>query len=199
MPALDAVEIKTPRLRLRPLDDRDAQALFAVFSDPRVMRYWSTPAWASPDQAHRSIAADAADRAAGAHLRLGIELPAQRQLVGTCTLFGIQPTNRRAELGYALASPYWRNGYMHEALVALVTHAFAGLSLNRLEADIDPRNATSARTLERLGFRLEGRLRERWIVGGEVSDSDLYGLLYRDWAAREEGARIEAAAPGEPR
>ena len=38
-----------------------------------------------------------------------------------------------------------------------------------------------ARSLERLGFLREGLLRERWIVEGEVSDSEIYGLLRRDW------------------
>jgi [ribosomal protein S5]-alanine N-acetyltransferase len=42
----------------------------------------------------------------------------------------------------------------------------------------------SVRMLERLGFRQEGFLRERWIVSGEVSDSALYGLLRREWQAR---------------
>ena len=70
---------------------------------------------------------------------------------------------------------------MHEALVRLVGYAFGELGLHRLEADIDPRNAASARSLARLGFRKEGTLRERWIVAGEVSDSDLYGLLGTEW------------------
>ena len=39
------------------------------------------------------------------------------------------------------------------------------------------------RALERLGFAREGHLRERWIVGGEVCDSWIYGLLARDWRA----------------
>ena len=59
------------------------------------------------------------------------------------------------------------------------------MALNRVEADIDPRNEASARTLERLGFRREGLLRERWIVGDEVSDTALYGLLQRDWYWRQ--------------
>ena len=54
------------------------------------------------------------------------------------------------------------------------------IGLNRLEADIDPRNVASAGLLERLGFVREGLLRERWIVGDEVSDSALYGLLASD-------------------
>jgi len=65
-----------------------------------------------------------------------------------------------------------------------VTYAFNDLDLNRIEADVDPRNVASARSLVRMGFRKEGHLRERWIVSGEVSDSDLYGLLRIDWPPR---------------
>ena len=53
--------------------------------------------------------------------------------------------------------------------------------LRRLEADVDPRNAASIRTLERLGFQREGFLRERWHVNGEIQDAIFYGLLRRDW------------------
>ena len=66
-----------------------------------------------------------------------------------------------------------------------IGYGFGDLALNRVEADIDPRNTASARSLERLGFRREGYLRERWIVADEVSDSILYGLLQREWLARQ--------------
>ena len=68
-----------------------------------------------------------------------------------------------------------------KALVALLGLGFDELGLNRVEADVDPRNLASVRSLERLGFRQEGHLRERWIVTA-VSDSGLYGLLAREWA-----------------
>ena len=57
---------------------------------------------------------------------------------------------------------------MHQTLQALLQYAFETLNLNRLEADIDPRNQASAKTLERLGFQKEGHLREQWIVNDEV-------------------------------
>ncbi|MDL2358538.1 MAG: GNAT family protein, partial [Pseudomonadota bacterium] len=47
-----------------------------------------------------------------------------------------------------------------------------------------PRNVASGKALERVGFRLEGLLRERWIVAGEVCDTAFYGLLRRDWESR---------------
>ncbi len=80
-----------------------------------------------------------------------------------------------------MASPAWGQGYMNEALSGLIDYAFAELNLNRIEADIDPRNESSRRVLERLKFVREGYLRERWIVGEEVSDTALYGLLQREW------------------
>ena len=113
--------------------------------------------------------------------QLGIERKSDGRMIGTCTLHQIHEQNRRAEVGYALGRAYWGNGYMNEAMHALLDHAFRSMKLHRLEADIDPRNEPSARSLERLGFVREGHLRERWIVGGEVSDSALYGLLARQW------------------
>ena len=72
---------------------------------------------------------------------------------------------------------------MHEALQRLVRYAFEELDLHRLEADIDPRNEASERTLLRLGFVKEGYMRERWIVADVVSDSAVFGLLRREWTA----------------
>jgi RimJ/RimL family protein N-acetyltransferase len=179
--AFEHLPLLTERLRLRPLHDGDAEALFTVFSDPLVMRYWSTEAWTSFDQAHQLIAADQVGLATGEHLRLGLFRREDGALLGTCSLFKIDRGCRRAEIGYALASAAWRQGYMHETLKCVVDYAFNELDLNRIEADIDPRNRNSARSLERLGFIQEGLLRERWMVGLEVSDSALYGLLRRDW------------------
>ena len=54
---------------------------------------------------------------------------------------------------------------------------FNQLQLNRLEADIDPENRASAALLIKCGFQLEGLLKERWIVNGKITDSEIYGLV----------------------
>ncbi|TXH51963.1 MAG: N-acetyltransferase [Burkholderiaceae bacterium] len=177
------VALDTPRLMLRPLAQDDAAGLFRIFSDPEFMRYWSTPPWASVDEAHALIARDQRELADGEHLRLGVFQRDGGVLIGTASLFHLNEACRRAEIGYGIARPHWRRGYMGEAVRALIAYAFGELGLHRLEADIDPRNIASARSLESLGFTREGLLRERWIVGGEVSDSALYGLLAREWPA----------------
>ena len=118
---------------------------------------------------------------AGGALQVDIERNDDKVIVGTCTLFAFHTASRRAEIGYALGQPYWYQGYMHEALQTLLGYAFEILDLNRLEADIDPRNAASAQTLERLGFQHVCTLRERWIMSNEVSDTAWHDLLRREW------------------
>jgi len=145
------------------------------------MRYWSSLPWTDIAQAKALIERDQAEMQEGKQIRLGIFLQHENLLIGTCSLFKLDAQCRRAELGYGISRAYWRQGYMAEAVAALLDFGFSAMNLNRVEADIDPRNLASGKSLEKLGFVREGLLRERWIVGGEVSDSALYGLLARDW------------------
>jgi [ribosomal protein S5]-alanine N-acetyltransferase len=188
MQPFDTLTLETARLRLRPLQAGDAAALFGLHADPAVMRYWSSPPWAEPARADEVIAADRIELARGDHLRLALVRKQDDSMIGTCSLFAFHAASRRAELGCALARHVWGQGSMAEALDALVAWAFGELNLNRIEADIDPRNTASAKSLARLGFVLEGRMRQRWIVSGEVSDAAMYGLLSSEWRARQRGA-----------
>lgn len=179
LPTLDA-----PRVRLRWLEDGDVDGLFAVFSDEAMMRYWSTAAMQARAEAEALLASIRKGFAERTAFQWGVERKQDGRLLGTCTLFHLHAANARAEVGYALASAYWKNGYMLEALTALLDHAFGPMGLRRLEADVDPRNASSMRILGKLGFREEGLLRERWNVAGEIQDSAFLGLLAREWRER---------------
>jgi RimJ/RimL family protein N-acetyltransferase len=180
-PPFEPATLETPRLRLRWIIEDDAPALFAVYSDPVVARFLSRPAFKDLAQAETLVTTAQACYADGSSVNFAIERRDDGIVTGNCMLFRFHRESRRAEIGYSMAQAYWGSGYMHEALVALIDYAFGPLGLNRIEADIDPLNAASAKSLERLGFAKEGVLRERWIVAGEVSDTAYYGLLQRDW------------------
>lgn len=185
MSGFTGLPIETPRLRLRAAREDDAPALLEIFADNEVTQYWSSRPWTELAQAQERIARDLQALDSGADLVLMIERAEDQRLIGRCTLFRIDRDCRRAEVGYALTRPAWGQGYVNEAMRALLRYGFEQLELNRVEADVDPRNTASMRVLQRLGFQQEGLLRERWIVGGEVSDSAMFGLLRSEWVAAE--------------
>ena len=176
--------LRTGRLVLRPFENDDAADLLRVFAEPDVVRYWSGGAWTDIVQAEAMIAEARQAYRDGGLARYAIALADTNRLIGICNLRGFFEQNRRCELGYALGRAYWGQGFAAEALEALLDHAFHVLDINRIEADIDPRNEASARLLEKLGFRREGYMPERWIVHGEKADTAFYGLLRRYWHER---------------
>ena len=168
--------LESERIRLRPLRMDDAGEVFTMFSDARVTRYWSFQAWTEPAQAEAWLAE-----------RIGWGPPsvygwamadrASDAFIGTTALFSLSGPLHRAELGYSLMPARQGEGLATEAVRRALDFGFDVLGLERIEADVDPRNEASCRLAERLGFQREGLLRNRWRVGGEFAVSILFGLL----------------------
>ena len=173
--------LSSSRIALRWLRDGDAEAIFTIFRDPAVMRYWSS--------ASLTEMADAAELIREVHemfrsrtlFQWGVATRSEDAVIGTSTLFHLDPIHRRAEIGFALGSRHWGQGLATEAVELLIGFAFEALELHRLEADVDPRNERSLRLLERQGFVREGLLRERYHAESEVQDTVFLGLLRREW------------------
>ena len=173
--------LETSRLRLRPYRMDDAEAMFALYSDPRVMRYWSFPAWTERAQASTYLTMALAAMDSGEIFPWAIADRGSDRLIGALTLFSLHTAQRRAEIGYSLSPDYQGRGLATEALRQGLGFAFDELGLVRIEADIDPRNTSSWRLLERIGFVREGLLRKRWRVNGEICDTAFYGLLEEEF------------------
>ena len=194
LPAFPCLQGK--RICLRPPTADDADALFALFADPQVMRYWSRPPMTARAEAEGLIGEILAGFDQRTLFNWMVVSRSDDALIGTCALFRIERRHRRAEIGYSLRSDQWGRGFAVESVSLMLDWAFRTLHLHRIEADIDPRNDGSRRLLERLGFASEGVLRERYFVGDEVSDTELFGLLAEDWR-RPHGrsTRDTASAP----
>ena len=175
--------LPTARLRLRPFTGGDADALFALHSNAHVLRYWDSPPWTDRARAGRFVATCERLAEEGSGARVAMERASDGAFIGWCGLTRWDPIHRSASLGYCLDDAAWGHGYATEAARALLAWGFDTLDLNRVQAEADTRNAASARVLEKLGFVLEGTMREDCIVNGDVSDSWVYGLLRREWQA----------------
>ena len=179
--------VLTSRLRLRPVLTEDAEGLHdACYGDAEVMRYWDlSPSRDAKQTAARiaqSLSIDAAWHAIWVLLLKGHERP-----IGMVNYSHREPGARRLEVGYALARPYWRQGYMAEAMDGFLGYCFDELATHRVEALVDYRNPGSIRFTQKLGFKNEGLLRDRICVAGEYRSLLMFALLEDEWKAREHG------------
>jgi [ribosomal protein S5]-alanine N-acetyltransferase len=172
--------LRTERLVLRELRDDDVPAAFALFSDPEVMRYVGKPVHADHDETRAHLRRSQEQYPARAGVRWAITPKGDDRLIGSCGHWRLMKEHRRSELGYDLARERWGQGLITEALHAILGFGFGRMGLHSVEAQIDPANARSRRVLERLGFTLDGVLRENFYDGSRYTDTGVYTLLARE-------------------
>src|SRR5215213_559689 len=124
--------LETPRLTLRQLTPRDVGDAATFFGDPEVGRH--TVWWAMVERGGLVAFLDDLEQLAAARefALWGIVPREVGRVCGVAGLVPITAAHDRAELGYALARPYWGRGYAEEAARAVVACSFARLRCNRL-------------------------------------------------------------------
>lgn len=189
MSSLPPPELLTPRLLLRLVQEADLADLLAVHADEEVNRYLPYVTWRGMADAQAWYAKVLQRRREGSAMQFVLQQQVGGRVIGGCLLFRFEPESGLAELGYALGRRDWGEGYMQEALSALLDYAFEAMQLRRIEAEVDPRNLASGQLLLGLGFQCEGLLRQRRVMKGEIKDAQMYGLLRDEWLARRAGSR----------
>ena len=170
--------IETERLVLRELREGDAQAVFQIFGDDAVTRYYDLATFTSVEQARLLISRMNARNASRDALRWGIALKENDAVIGTGGFNQFVRGWFRASIGYDLARAHWNKGYMTEALRAMVRYGFEHAELHRIEALVVPGNDASARVLTKAGFRHEGLLRDYAYWKNQFWDLNMYALVH---------------------
>lgn len=181
--------IRTERLLLRPFEPGDLTALHAIYSDEQVVRWLYNDA-RSLEETREALAhkvAGSALRAEGEWLSAAVVLGYTGELVGDVSLLWASEAHRQGELGFAFATGHHGRGYATEAARPLLAFAFAELGLHRVVGRLEPRNAASARVLEKLGMRREAHLVENEWVKGEWQSELVYAILAREWGDASSG------------
>jgi len=129
------------------------------------------------DKNRRDLVEALASQARGETAEWGLELSSGTRLIGRCGFVRFRPAHRNAELGFALARPYWRQGYMSQAATAVLAYGFDRLDLQRVEAICLAENAASCRLLENARFTLEGTARQAYLQDGIYKDLRRYAVL----------------------
>ncbi len=142
--------IETERLFLRPMNESDAEAVFAMRSDENVMRF------IRPPQIRKSEAKDWIQLISSRWEteKLGfcaVVEKASNKFIGWCGLWRLKETDE-IEVGYALFKEFWGKGFASEAAGAFLEYGFGELNLEKIVAVAEPQNQASQDVMKRLGM-----------------------------------------------
>ena len=183
------VRIETERMTLRLPAHSDYRAWAALRETSRDFLTPWDPAWAEDSLSRKAFTNRvywaARAEASGTALPLLLVRRRDAALLGAVTLDNIRRGPAQAgTLGYWMGHPYARQGFMREALQAVVHHAFNELDLSRLEAGCLPENAASRGVLEKTGFKYEGVAQSYLQINGRWRNHVLYANLRSDRRGR---------------
>lgn len=173
--------IETDRLILRQLLTTDAIILQQYWSDPEVTEYLTLEPFKDLTEALAMIELLNSLPENKQGIRWTITSKPAGKILGTCGFHNYNAEHRRVEMGYELGRAYWRQGFMTEALVAILHYGFNKMAYNRIEAFVNVGNIKSTGTLEKMGFTLDGLLREYEFARGKFVDQYCYSLLKSEY------------------
>ena len=178
-------ELETERLILKKIEMKNANDMFAYASLSEVTKYLLWSPHLNIEETKGYIEYIQREYRRGNYADWGINLKSTGVFIGTIGFADIDTKNNRGEIGYVLNPAYQGQGYMTEALQAVLKVAFAYLGLRRVQARIMAGNVASERLAERVGFKYEGTLRDHLLVKGAYRTIRIYGLLAEEYFSRK--------------
>lgn len=186
------------RVRLRPIEREDL---------PRYVRWFADPEFRSLIAAYKPFSLAQEERwfeqnmTAGDLQAWSIEAQIDRDPsgsperwvhIGSCGFHHIDWRNRSGEVGIIIGEKScWGNGFGTEAMRVFLEWGFGTLNLNRIYLRVLADNRRAIRSYEKLGFQLEGKLRQDDFRNGAYRDTLLMGMLWEEWNARRRAASPE--------
>lgn len=182
MSAMEFEMISTPRLLLRKLTPYVYNYVFEHYTEEELKRFFGCQNETELEEEKKKYRQGLSMYRKSLLLFQLID-PQTLEVIGWCGYHTWYVLHNRAEVGYILADESRRRqGLMKEALEAVIRYGFEQMGLKRIEAMTAPDNDASNKLLTLMGFVLEGRLREHYLVGEVMEDSLMFSLLQREYA-----------------
>jgi ribosomal-protein-alanine N-acetyltransferase len=173
-------DLETERLLLTEFVTNDAEELFKMRSDERVLKYLDRDPHKYVEESKLMIESMIKTYNNKEGINWIIRKKDTLNIVGYVGYWRMRKEDVRAEIGYALKPEYWGNGFMQEALAKVIDFGFNIFCLHSIEANVNPNNLSSIKLLEKFGFKREAYFKEDYFYNGKFFDSAIYGLLETD-------------------
>ncbi|MCB0700377.1 MAG: GNAT family N-acetyltransferase [Chitinophagales bacterium] len=169
-------------LLLRSFEPEDAPELFrAVNSSRDHLRPWFpwVDATTKPEHSLQFIQQSRVQQTNQEALALGIIY--KQKIIGSMGMHNWDHYLKKAQLGYWICNDYEGQGIIHTCLQRFIDFLFEKTGLNKVEILFMSSNNRSAAVAEKMGFKVEGILRDNYILYGNYKDLVVTGLLKKEW------------------
>lgn len=178
--------LHTSRLQIRPVDIKDAKAMFKYRSDPNTNRFLGLRPKSLNDVSDFIRKTERKINIPGSWYQFVIIEKTSNNLIGDIGVHFLEDdsNNKQVEIGYTLDKDFRGKGYANEALIKIIDYLFCQLTKHRIIASIDPENINSIKLIKKLGFRKEAHFIESLFFHGKWVDDVIYALLDKEWKVK---------------
>ncbi|AEX85937.1 acetyltransferase [Marinitoga sp. 1135] len=117
----------------------------------------------------------------GGKYDFAIELKKTGEYIGGCGVNEIDWKNSVATVGIFIGKPFFNKGYGTEAMKLLVDFVFKEMNINKVKLHVFSFNQRAIKSYEKVGFKVEGILREQIFREGKYHDEVIMGILRKEW------------------
>ena len=163
---------------LRALEEEDAYELIKYVNDIEILQYLTLYRPLSLQDELEFIRRVREEMKQNRSFSFAIVDKEANKLIGTIGLHNVDWISRNAELGIAIwKKEYWGRGYGTDAMKLLLYYGFTFLNLHRIWLRVYSFNKRAIRAYEKIGFKMEGTLREHVFKNGRYLDIHIMGIL----------------------
>lgn len=149
--------METDRLILRRFRLEDAGQMYENWaSDPEVTKFLTWPTHADVNVTKTLLESWIGRYEDPATYNWVMELKSTHEVIGNISVVRLREDIAAADMGYCMGKAWWGQGYMPEALRAVIEFLFMEVGLNRIAACHDVNNPKSGRVMDKAGMKLEG-------------------------------------------
>lgn len=169
-------------LLLRSFQPDDAPALFRAVDEDRMhLRPWLRWVDVTTKQEHIMQFIQRAQQQLHNQEALELGIVYDRRIIGGIGMHDWDHMLKKAQVGYWISKDFEGKGIVHRCLMHFIDFLFDKPGLNKIEIHFMPGNKRSSALAERLGFKIEGVIRQSYFMNGRLEDLVITGLLKTEW------------------
>ncbi|MEA4863017.1 MAG: GNAT family N-acetyltransferase [Victivallaceae bacterium] len=172
--------LETERLVLSQCEATDLEPMYNLAKQPELTRYMLWEYHKNIDETRKFLNMLLTGYPIG-NCQIWAIRRKDHSFIGLIDINGTSERHSNTGVGYWLGMPYWNNGYMTEALNAVIKFSFEVLDLNRVQAEHVTDNPASGRVMQKCGMKFEGVLRQHLYAHNRFHDCKMYSILQEEW------------------